>query len=378
MKKIFLYTAFFSVVFFSCKKTTVDKPAEDKTYASSAPINKNDNAAYKEVFDVKKSSDYNEKNEVKKLDLIYKSLLIKIRYISDRAYISLQNENNKLFDWKPLQMNFYYDMSFADAEKDIHLLLKNDDTSGGYLVLPAFTEQFSTYFVYHFEKGTLNYIGNYEFLDFGKGSFSFDEKSRELSVLSSDSVKKLNKIKDTEIEKFNNVGEDIQLLSGNSDKKSTGNFSQYINNKDYFIKTFDVNKDGVTDKIVSQNRFMGDEILVFLGDKSNNYNLALKSTNFSEDGGNQITDIKETSEGYEIITQFPDRGYVQNSYFVSGKGNQFVLKKIKTESDSWQNNYRENCVQDINFNLKKSLQELYETISKTKKNCTKTSGINIK
>lgn len=378
MKKIFLYTAFFSIVFFSCKKTTVDKPAEDKTYASSAPINKNDNAAYKEVFDVKKSSDYNEKNEVKKLDLIYKSLLIKIRYISDRAYISLQNENNKLFDWKPLQINFYYDMSFADAEKDIHLLLKNDETSSGYLVLPAFTEQFSTYFVYHFEKGALNYIGNYEFPDFGKGSFSFDEKSRELSVLSSDSVKKLNKIKGTEIEKFNKVGEDIQLLSENSDKKSTGNFSQYINNKDYFIKTFDVNKDGVTDKIVSQNRFIGDEILVFLGDKSNNYHLALKSTNFSEDGGNQVTDVKETNEGYEIITQFPDRGYVQNSYFVSGKGNQFVLKKIKSESDSWQDGYTENCEQNFNFDLKKTTKELYETISKTKPNCTKISGNQLK
>lgn len=373
MKKIFLYTAFFSVVFFSCKKTTVDNPAEDKTYASSATINKNDNSTYKEVFDVKKSSDYNEKNEVKKLDLIYKSLLIKIRYISERSYIAIQNENNQSVDWKPFQVNFYYDTTFADAEKDIHLLLKNNETSDGYILVPEFTVQYAAYFLYKFSKNSLNYIGSYEFHDFGKGSFSFDEKTRELSVLFSDSVKKLNKIKGTEIEKFNKVGEDIQLLSRNNDKKGIGNFSQYINNKDYFIKTFDVNKDGVTDKIVSQNRFMGDEILVFLGDKSNNYTLALKSTNFSEDGGNQVTDIKESSEGYEIITQFPDRGYLQKSYLVSGKDNQFVLKKIKTESDSWQDNYRENCVQDINFNLKKTTGELYKIISETKQNCTKTS-----
>lgn len=166
--------------------------------------------------------------------------------------------------------------------------------------------------------------------------------------------------------------------NGKNDKVSKVNFNQYNNKANYFIKTFDVNKDGIKDKIVSHNLYSGDELLIFFGDKSNNYNLALKSTNFSEDGGNQITDIKETSEGYEIITQFPDRGYVQNSYLVSVKGNQFVLKKIKTESDSWQNNYRENCVQDIDFNLKKSSQELYETISKTKKNCTKTSGINKK
>jgi len=36
---------------------TVDKPTENKTYASSVSINENDNSAYKEVFDVKKSSE---------------------------------------------------------------------------------------------------------------------------------------------------------------------------------------------------------------------------------------------------------------------------------------------------------------------------------
>lgn len=158
-----------------------------------------------------------------------------------------------------------------------------------------------------------------------------------------------------------------------NDKVSTVNFNQYSNNANYFIKTFDVNKDGIKDKIVSHNRYSGDELLIFLGDKNNNYIFTLKSTNFSEDGRNQVTDIKVSSDGYEIITQFPDRGYLQKSYLVSGKDNQFVLKKIKTESDSWQDNYRENCVQDINFNLKKTTGELYKTISETKQNCTKTS-----
>ena len=57
MKKILLYTTFFLLLFFSCKKMTVDKPTENKTYASSVSINENDNSAYKEVFDVKKSSE---------------------------------------------------------------------------------------------------------------------------------------------------------------------------------------------------------------------------------------------------------------------------------------------------------------------------------
>lgn len=122
---------------------------------------------------------------------------------------------------------------------------------------------------------------------------------------------------------------------------------------------------------MSHNRYLGDELLLFLGDKVSNYNLALKSTNFSEDGGNQITDIKETKEGFEIITQFPDRGYLQNTYFVSGINNKLILKKIQSESESWQDGYTEKCSQNINVDLKKSIAELSKVISNTKKNCTK-------
>ena len=156
-----------------------------------------------------------------------------------------------------------------------------------------------------------------------------------------------------------------------TEKIQTINLNQYTNNTNYLIKTFDVNKDGIKDKIVSHNRYLGDELLLFLGDKIGNYNLALKSTNFSEDGGNQITDIKETKEGFEIITQFPDRGYLQNTYWVSGINNKFILKKIQSESESWQDGYMEKCSQNINVDLKKSIAELSKVISNTKKNCTK-------
>jgi len=162
-----------------------------------------------------------------------------------------------------------------------------------------------------------------------------------------------------------------RVEANNTEKIQTINLNQYTNNTNYFIKTFDVNKDGIKDKIVSHNRYLGDELLLFLGDKDSNYNLAIKSTNFSEDGGNQITDIKEKKEGFEIITQFPDRGYLQNTYFVSGINNKLILKKIQSESESWQDGYTEKCSQNINVDLKKSIAELSKVISNTKKNCTK-------
>lgn len=162
-----------------------------------------------------------------------------------------------------------------------------------------------------------------------------------------------------------------RVEANNTEKVQTINLNQYTNNANYFIKTFDVNKDGIKDKIVSHNRYLGDELLLFLGNKDGDYNWALKSTNFSEDGGNQITDIKETKEGFEIITQFPDRGYLQNTYWVSGINNKFILKKIQSESESWQNRYTEKCSQNINVDLKKSITELSKVIGNTKKKCTK-------
>jgi len=162
-----------------------------------------------------------------------------------------------------------------------------------------------------------------------------------------------------------------RVEANNTEKIQTIHLNQYTNNTNYFIKTFDVNKDGIKDKIVSHNRYLGDELLLFLGDKSGDYNWALKSTNFSEDGGNQISDIKETKEGFEIITQFPDRGYLQNTYWVSGINNKFILKKIQSESESWQDGYTEKCSQNINVDLKKSITELSKVIGNTKKKCTK-------
>ncbi|MFV0531546.1 MAG: hypothetical protein ACK5MD_08915 [Flavobacteriales bacterium] len=148
-------------------------------------------------------------------------------------------------------------------------------------------------------------------------------------------------------------------------------YNSYKDNKDFFIKTFDVNKDGIKDQIVSHNRYQGDELLVFLGDTDYNYNFALKTTNFSQDGGNQISDIEETQEGFKIITNFPNRGHLQSNYYISVTDNTFILTKIKTESYSGQDKYTENCIQNLNLNLKNSKEKLVSTITDTKAECIK-------
>lgn len=145
----------------------------------------------------------------------------------------------------------------------------------------------------------------------------------------------------------------------------------YENTGDYFIKTFDLNKDGIADKIISSKSYAGNDLLIFLGNRNNSYKFVLKTTNFSADGGNQISDIKQTNDGFEIITRFPDRGNSQSNYYVIYSNDSFILKKIVDEYYSWQDKYTENCVRNINFDLKNAQEALSEAIATTQENCIK-------
>jgi len=153
---------------------------------------------------------------------------------------------------------------------------------------------------------------------------------------------------------------------------SANSINQYLNNKAYFIKTFDINKDGIDDKIVSNNRYQGDELLIFLGQSDMNFKLVLKTVNFSADGGNQISDITETEQGFNITTLFPDKGSYEENYHIVFKNNTFIVKTLETFSMSWQDGYKETCtIGNIDFNMSKSIHELLNILSKKDKKCVK-------
>lgn len=166
----------------------------------------------------------------------------------------------------------------------------------------------------------------------------------------------------------------IKTKENNASENSTAinTINQYLNNKSYFIKTFDINKDGIKDKIISNNPYQGDELLIFLGEDGINFKLVLKTVNFSADGGNQISDIAETEQGFNIVTLFPDRGSYEENYHIAFKDNTFILKTLETFSTSWQDGYKETCtITNIDFNLNKSIHELLNILSKRDKNCVK-------
>lgn len=132
----------------------------------------------------------------------------------------------------------------------------------------------------------------------------------------------------------------------------------YENNKNYFIKTFDVNKDGIQDKIVSSKAYQGEDLFVFLGNKVGSYMLNLETKNFSEDGGNIIENIYplKNERGFMLKTYFPDRGYYEKEYYLIPKNNTWFLRNIiyKTMSDNSENAVKYICDVPQNLDITKS------------------------
>ena len=133
--------------------------------------------------------------------------------------------------------------------------------------------------------------------------------------------------------------------------------SQFEANEHYFIRNIDINNDGVLDKIVIANPYHGDELLLFVN-KNNDYEFTLKTTNFSEDGGNQIVDVLKTDNGFEIFTAFPDRGLLEAHHYIQYLHDKWVVTHTiyRTKSGNDGQEFIYNC--KVNQNLDLSEEEL--------------------
>jgi hypothetical protein len=137
----------------------------------------------------------------------------------------------------------------------------------------------------------------------------------------------------------------------------TFTISQFEGNEHYFIRNIDINNDGILDKIVSAVPHQGDELLLFIK-KDDNYEFALKTINFSEDGGHQIMDVLKTENGFEIFTAFPDRGLLEAHHHIKFSYEKWIVKHTiyRTKSGNDENAFNYNC--KVNQNIDLSDKEL--------------------
>ncbi len=125
---------------------------------------------------------------------------------------------------------------------------------------------------------------------------------------------------------------------------STYAFSDYLENEHFFIRDIDINNDGVLDKIVSAKPYQGDELLLFKYD-GEEFHFALKTNNFSEDGGNQIVDVVAGQGGFFIKTEFPDRGFNETYHHIAFKDNSWILTNsvYRTQSSNQEDAFIHVC-----------------------------------
>ncbi|WP_319381729.1 hypothetical protein [Thiomicrorhabdus sp.] len=114
------------------------------------------------------------------------------------------------------------------------------------------------------------------------------------------------------------TGWDKSLNSINED------FSYYVDNENYFIREIDVNNDYAMDKIVSAKPYQADDLLVFIN-SDGVYRFAFKTTNFSQDGGQQIVDVIAEKDGFYIHTRFPDRGLNEAYHHIAFTDGKLIL-----------------------------------------------------
>ena len=176
-------------------------------------------------------------------------------------------------------------------------------------------------------------------------------------------------------EVFKNDLFDHDNVDDAAEVSETKGFSYYNKNDSYFVNDIDINNDGVLDKVVSHKKYQGEELLLFIS-KNNTYKLALKTINFSEDGGNQVVEIKKHKNGFVIVTSFLDKGFFESHYFIAYKNERWILTNTiyKTKSSNEKKSFIYVCdvKQDIDFGSSNwdNLKYMPDESSRDKK-CTK-------
>ena len=136
----------------------------------------------------------------------------------------------------------------------------------------------------------------------------------------------------------------------------------YLNNNEFFNRDIDI--DGVVDKVISSINGFGDDLLFFKKNK-NNYELIFKGSNFSEDGGARINDIKKSKdkEYPVLITTNTDKLNIMNSYYIAYNNKKWILKKINTEVSGFLEDYSKKYICTFNdLNLDISIPDIKDKL----------------
>ncbi|WP_407351826.1 hypothetical protein [Luteimonas sp. R10] len=134
--------------------------------------------------------------------------------------------------------------------------------------------------------------------------------------------------------------------SGHASSDLGGALEAYVDSDLYVVVDADIDMDGALDKVVSNARNRGNE-LIFFKSTEGGYRTALVSTNLTEDGGRILGEIKqatgdvEDGEVVSIETFFP-KGMDVATHYISYSNNEWELSRTVYKVSDWKN--RENVI----------------------------------
>ncbi len=103
----------------------------------------------------------------------------------------------------------------------------------------------------------------------------------------------------------------------------------FTGNDAYFVTDIDIDRDGDIDKVVSSQKYEGDELYLYEME-GGEYELILQGSNLSEDGGLIIKSIAAETTGnkvFSITTYFPDGGHLEAKHIIEYFNDEWVLAR---------------------------------------------------
>lgn len=281
----------------------------------------------------------------KHIKITIDDFLIIIRLLHDeRAYLDFKKDNDYLNKFAEISFNYTYGIDFETALQAIKVF-KNKSSEEGLLVLPATTEEYPAYSVLPFDATGIKQsysisvqsfdCANFDTIILGVAtlnanaaqSLSISQKGKPCKVEIYDSKPIENLTVITKLE--TNVSKDKQYQRITS-KELTQTYSSNL----YQFYNFDVNADGIKDKIITHksdkdNAHQGDDLFIYLGTSDSKYKLSLETTNFTDEAGWFINDITPRSDysGFILTTYFADRGNSEQSFYFGLQNDKWLMTK---------------------------------------------------
>ncbi|MBE0405456.1 SH3-like domain-containing protein [Psychrobacter sp. FME5] len=135
----------------------------------------------------------------------------------------------------------------------------------------------------------------------------------------------------------------IYLIDGEYIKEDPKSFSftdivEKHEKKTHKIFTFDINGDGIDDKVIthinklnsSGSGYQGNDLVVYLGVPNDKYMLSLNSINYTEDGLFYFSSLspRTNSTGFILSTYFGSRGYPYKDYYFTLDNDEWKIAKV--------------------------------------------------